>query len=154
MADEGGNVVRPLGGGHVRCPLFRCGFAMDDRRNTYRFLARVLGNILFEKRAAKNKIEVLNGEVTAWLPFFTRVFHSLGTSREATVRFVCSKIWLFNLETNSFLPLFCFSLLLFCSAAFVLVFFSFSGEFSSFLFLFPIWVFFRQRWITLLEISS
>ena len=138
MADEEGNAVRPLGGGHVRCPLFCCGFAMDDRRNTNRFLARVWGNILFEKRAARNKVEVLNGEVTAWLPFLTRVFHSLGTSREATVRFVCSKIWLFKLETNSFLPLFYFFLSCFLLRRIVLAFFSFSGEFSSVLFLFPI----------------
>uniref|UniRef100_A0A2N9F733 Uncharacterized protein n=1 Tax=Fagus sylvatica TaxID=28930 RepID=A0A2N9F733_FAGSY len=59
VIDEDETVVRPSGGGHVRCPLFRCGFAMDDRRNTYRFLARVWGSILFEKRAAGNKIEVV-----------------------------------------------------------------------------------------------
>jgi hypothetical protein len=41
VAVEGVNVVRPLDGGLVRCPLFRCGSVMDDRRNTYSFLARV-----------------------------------------------------------------------------------------------------------------
>jgi hypothetical protein len=94
-------------------------------------LARVLGDILFEKCAAGNKIEVLNGEVTAWLPSLTRVSHSLGTSREATVRFVRSRIWLFILEKKHFSLYFAFSL--FCSLLrrVALVFFSFSGEFSS-----------------------
>jgi hypothetical protein len=100
------------------------------------FFGASLGNILFEKRAAGNKIEVLNGEVTAWLPFLTRVFHSLGTPREATVRFVCSRIWLFNLEKKLFSLYFAFSLSCSLLRHVALAFFSFSGEFSSVFFRF------------------
>ena len=55
VAVEGDNVVRPLDGGLIRCPLFRHGSVMDDERNIYRFLARVQGDILFEKCTAENK---------------------------------------------------------------------------------------------------
>ena len=99
------------------------------------FFGTSLGNILFERRAARNKIEVLNGEVTAWLIFLTRVFHSLGMSREATVRFICSRIWLFNLEKELFSLHFAFFFSCTLLHRVALVFFFFSGEFSSVFFL-------------------
>ena len=49
VVDEGENVVRPLDGGLVRCPLFRGGSIMDDRRNTYRFFGVSLGQYLFQE---------------------------------------------------------------------------------------------------------
>ncbi len=40
-ADGEDNVVCPLGGGPIRCPLFRRGSVMDDGRNILGFLVRV-----------------------------------------------------------------------------------------------------------------
>ena len=53
---EGDNVVRPLDGGLVRCPLFRRGSVTDDRRNIELFLARVYG-ISFS-RSAQPKVSL------------------------------------------------------------------------------------------------
>jgi hypothetical protein len=67
---------------------------LGDGRDICRFLARVS----FLGGAQPNSICALNSEVAARLYFLTRVPHSLGPSCEATVRFVCSRFWLFKPE--------------------------------------------------------
>jgi hypothetical protein len=72
---------------------------LGDGRDICRFLARVS----FLGGAQPNSICALNSEVAARLYFLTRVPHSLGPSCEATVRFVCSRFWLFKPEFFFFL---------------------------------------------------
>jgi hypothetical protein len=53
MVVDGNNVVRLLGSGPIRCPLFLRGSVLDDGRNIYKFLARNQVHIFFGKRVAK-----------------------------------------------------------------------------------------------------
>ena len=107
-----GNVVRPLGSEHIRCPLFRRGPFLG-RRTGYIYWLVFWREYLSREARSHIQSHALNGEVTAGLQFLTRVLHSLGMSCEATARFVCSRFWLFKLEKEVFVFLyFIFPLLL------------------------------------------
>jgi hypothetical protein len=92
---------------------------------------RVFRAHLFREARSRKEIKALNAEVTGWTPLSTRVLHSLGASHEATVRFVCLGIWLFNFENEPFSLYFAFSLSCSLLRRVALVFLFFSGEFSS-----------------------
>jgi hypothetical protein len=59
MVDGENKVVRLLGGGPIRCPLFRRGSILGDKRNTYR---RVFIFVSFSGGVQLKSIVALNGE--------------------------------------------------------------------------------------------